>query len=91
MVWLEKRVKDLFNSLAEIISVQDSKSSKYQHIKDQIIKNSYKVHTNHLNIESKLDEKEDESGKQKENQLKKNELVVMQTKTLPDELPSIQG
>ena len=57
-----------FQFISRNISMQDSKSNKYQHIKDQIIKNSYKVHTNHLNIESKLDEKEDESGKQKENQ-----------------------
>ena len=66
-VWLEKRVKDLFNPLVEIISLQDSKSNKHQHIKDNLIK--WKT-----------------NGK-----LRKNELLVMQTKTSPDELPSIQG
>ena len=57
-VWLEKRVKDLFNPLVEIISMQDAKSNKCQHIKDQLVKNPYKTHTNHLNKQSKLDEKE---------------------------------
>ena len=47
-VWLEKRVKDLFNPLAEIISLQDAKSNKHQHIKDQLTKNPYKIHTNCL-------------------------------------------
>ena len=63
-------MKDLFNPLAEIISLQDAKSNKHQHIKDQLIKNPYKIHTNHLNKESKLDEKQDQSGKQIENQEK---------------------
>ena len=66
-VWLEKRVKDLFNPLVEIISLKDSKSNKHQHIKDHLIKNTLKIHTNHLNKESKLHEKEDQSGKQMEN------------------------
>ena len=66
-VWLEKRVKDLFNPLVEIISLQDSKNNKHQHIKDHLIKNPFKIHTNHLNKESKLHEKEDQSGKQMEN------------------------
>ena len=63
-------MKDLFHPLAEIISIQDAKSNKQEeskqkfHIKDQLVKK----HTNHLNKESKLDEKEDESGKQKQNQ-----------------------
>ena len=69
-VWLEKRVKDLSNPLAEIISLQDAKSNKHQHVKDQSIKNPYKIHTNHLNKESKLDEKKDQKGKQMENQEK---------------------
>ena len=63
-------MKDLFNPLVEIVSMQDAKSNKHQHIKDQLIRNSYKIRTNHLNKESKLDEREDESGKQKENQQK---------------------
>ena len=69
-VWPEKRVKDLFNPLAGIISLQDLKGNKHQPIKDQLIKNPYKIHTNHLNKECKLDEKEDQSGKQLENQVK---------------------
>ena len=71
-LWLGKQVKDFFNPLAETISLQDAKSNKHQHIKDQLIKNPYKIHTNHLNKESKLDEKEDQSGKQMENQEKMN-------------------
>ena len=63
-------MKDLFNPLAEIISLQDLKGNKHHPIKDQLIKNPYKIHTNHLNKECKLDEKEDQSGKQLENQAK---------------------
>ena len=48
-VWLEKQVKDIFNPLAKIVSKQDAKSNKHQHIKGQLIKNPYKIHTNHLN------------------------------------------
>ena len=65
-------MKDLFNPLAEIISMQDAQSNKQEkfkqhfHIKDQLLKK----YTNHLNKESKLDEKENESGKQKQNQEK---------------------
>ena len=83
-VWLEKRVKDLFNPLAETISLQDAKSSKHQHIKDQLIKNPYKIHTNHINKESKLDEKEDQSKKQMENQQKMNCWLCKQKHRLMD-------
>ena len=83
-VWLEKRVKDLFNPLAETISLQDAKSSKHQHIKDQLIKNPYKIHTNHINKESKLDEKEDKSKKQMENQQKMNCWLCKQKHRLMD-------
>ena len=58
-------MKDLFNPLAEIISMQDTKSNTHQHVKDQLIKNTYKIHTNHLNKEHKLVKKADEGGKQK--------------------------
>ena len=83
-VWLEKRVKDLFNPLAEIISLQDAKSNKHQHIKDQLIKNPYKIHTNHLNKESKLAEKEDQSGKQMKNQEKMSFWLCKQKHRLMD-------
>ena len=52
--------------------MQDAQSNKQEkfkqhfHIKDQLLKK----YTNHLNKESKLDEKENESGKQKQNQEK---------------------
>ena len=58
-------MKDLFNPLAEIILMQDTKSNTHQHVKDQLIKNTYKIHTNHLNKEHKLVKKADEGGKQK--------------------------
>ena len=83
-VWLEKGVKGLFNPLAEIISLQDVKSNKHQHIKDQLIKNLYKIHTNHLNKESKLDEKKDQKRKQMENQEKMSCWLCKQKHHLVD-------
>ena len=77
-------MKDLFNPLAEIISLQDAKSNKHQHIKDQLIKNPYKIHTNHLNKESKLAEKEDQSGKQMKNQEKMSFWLCKQEHRLMD-------
>ena len=82
--WLKKQVKDLFNPLAQIILLQDAKSNKHQHIKDQLMKNAYKIHTNHLNKESKLDEKEDQSGKQMENQEKTSCWLCKQKHHLMD-------
>ena len=83
-LWLGKQVKDFFNPLAETISLQHAKSNKHQHIKDQLIKNPYKIHTNHLNKESKLDEKEDQSGKQMENQEKTSCWLCKQKHHLMD-------
>ena len=83
-VWLEKGLKDLFNPLAEIISLQDEKSNKHQHIKDQLIKNPYKIHTNHLIRKSKFDEKEDQRGKQMENQEKMSCWLCKQKHCLID-------
>ena len=52
--------------------MKHAKSNKHQHIKNQLIKTSciqdiFKIHTNPLNKKSKLDEKKDQSEKQKEN------------------------
>ena len=77
-------MKDLFNPLAEIISLQDAKSNKHQHIKDQLTKNPYKIHTNCLNKESKSDEKKDQKGKQMENQEKMSCWLCKQKHHLVD-------
>ena len=72
--WLEKRIKDLFNPLAEIIAIQEATSKHKQHAKGSFKR---KIFSNFMNNNADKKEKEKEKGpdEQKLERDKRNSLM----------------
>ena len=64
--WLERRIKDLFNPLAEIISVQEARTKQQQPPKDHFKKKIYSNFMNASNYKKESKEASEEPEKQDE-------------------------